>query len=82
MVHCQQAQPSFWLEVKEIQMTVTVDIGTLIVRSPEIPTVSARIFSDANSSVISHVFMRRKATVSAIDASDLPGVKNPKSRLK
>jgi len=25
--------------------------------------------------------MRRKATVSAIDARDLPGVKNPKSRL-
>jgi len=52
-----------------------------LVRSPEIPTVSARIFSDANSSVISHVFMRRKVTVSAIDARDLPGVKNPKSRL-
>lgn len=52
-----------------------------LVRSPEIPTVSARIFSDSNSSVISHAFMRRKVTVSAIDARDLSGVKNQKSRL-
>ncbi|KAL1192161.1 hypothetical protein V5N11_020879 [Cardamine amara subsp. amara] len=51
-----------------------------LVRSPEIPTVSARIFSDSNSTV-SPAFMRRKVTVSAIDARDLSGVKNQKSRL-
>lgn len=51
-----------------------------LVRSPEIPTVSARIFSDSNSSV-SPVFMRRKVTVSSIGARDLSGVKNQKSKL-
>uniref|UniRef100_A0A1J3J3W5 Uncharacterized protein n=1 Tax=Noccaea caerulescens TaxID=107243 RepID=A0A1J3J3W5_NOCCA len=48
-----------------------------LVRSPEIPT---RIFSDSNSNA-NPLFTRRKVTVSAIDARDLPGVKNRKSRL-
>lgn len=51
-----------------------------LVRSPEIPTVSARIFSDSSTNV-NPAFMRRKVTVSAIDARDLSGVKNQKSRL-
>ncbi|ESQ39259.1 hypothetical protein EUTSA_v10001605mg [Eutrema salsugineum] len=51
-----------------------------LVRSPEISTVSARIFSDSNSNV-NHAFMRRKVTVSAVDARNLSGVKNQKSRL-
>ncbi|WZY91422.1 hypothetical protein YC2023_063751 [Brassica napus] len=48
-----------------------------LLRSPEIPTVSARSFPGSSSSV-RHVFMRRKVTVSA---RDLSGVKNQKSRL-
>lgn len=51
-----------------------------LVRSPEIPTVSARIFSGSNANA-NPLFTRRKVTVSAIDARDLPGVKNRKSRL-
>ncbi|KFK37418.1 hypothetical protein AALP_AA4G254600 [Arabis alpina] len=47
-----------------------------LVRSPEIPTVSARIFSDS-STYVSSSFTRRKVTVSAIDARDL----SQKSRL-
>ncbi|KAG2332055.1 hypothetical protein Bca52824_003235 [Brassica carinata] len=48
-----------------------------LVRSPDIPTVSARIFSDSNSSS-SHAHMRRNVTVSA---RDLSSVKTQNSRL-
>ncbi|KAG2290569.1 hypothetical protein Bca4012_034879 [Brassica carinata] len=49
-----------------------------LVRSPEIPTVSARVFPCSSSSV-RHAFTRRKVTVSARDVSGV--MKNQKSRL-
>jgi uncharacterized protein (DUF433 family) len=43
VVHCHQAQRCFWLKAKEIAMSATIDIGTLIVRSPEIRNGQPRL---------------------------------------
>ncbi|CAN8286145.1 unnamed protein product [Cochlearia groenlandica] len=55
-------------------------MASFVVRSPEIPSVSARIFSDSNPNLIK-AFTRRKVSVSAVNAKAKSGAKYQRSRL-